>query len=384
MKKLLILCSHVPNPRMIKRIISLRKIFSQVNLLFLKRDFWNGFNFSGIDGVYSEELNATANPTLVTRILENTKLVNQTRTKLESIGPDLVYVSGVELLLALKNSQKSNYPVVCEIADIPGNNHIVKHKIIGHLMEKYITELIKKRTDYLVFTSQGYYDKYYKLKGLSDKEFFIFENLPLKSIFGEYHETTDQIRSEGKLVIGYIGAVAYYRSLRTLFEACSDFKNVEIIVAGKGPDYEKVKEEAKKYNNVMVTGQYDYERDILRLYSSVDVVYSVYNTDNFNVRLALPNKLYESIVCGKPIIVASGTYLEEYVKKLGVGFSVPYNDVESLRELINNILNHRDQLCQISERCIKIREDYFYENTEAKFLEWLDRIVCSYLDVEKE
>ncbi|HPP11001.1 MAG TPA: hypothetical protein PLK41_08435, partial [Defluviitoga tunisiensis] len=101
-------------------------------------------------------------------------------------------------------------------------------------------------------------------------------------------------------------------------------------------------------------------------------------TDNYNVKLLLPNRLYESIVCGKPIIVARGTYLEEYVKKLGVGFSAPYNDVEALRALIEDINNDRKKLSDISRKCVEIRNDYFYESIEEEFIEWLERIYFLY------
>ena len=75
----------------------------------------------------------------------------------------------------------------------------------------------------------------------------------------------------------------------------------------------------QNYSNIRIYGEYNYEKDS-KLYSMTDVVYSVYNTNNYNVRLALPNKLYESIVCGNPIIVTSDTYLENYVKNLELGF----------------------------------------------------------------
>lgn len=166
----------------------------------------------------------------------------------------------------------------------------------------------------------------------------------------------------------------YYPSVKTLFEACKGINDVEILIAGRGPDSDKVKDEAKNYSNIRIYGEYNYERDIAKLYSMPDVIYSVYNTDNFNVRLLLPNRLYESIVCGKPIIVASNTYLEDYVRKLGVGFSVPYKDVKALKKLIKELVTNKKLITDISNTCMKIREDYFYETVENEFLNWIENI----------
>lgn len=93
------------------------------------------------------------------------------------------------------------------------------------------------------------------------------------------------------------------------------------------------------------------------------------------MRLALPNNLYEAIVCGKPIIVAKGTYLEEYVKKLGVGFSVRHDSVEEIRDIITYLLQRRDSREKIRQRCFEIRDNYFYETVEQKFLGWIQKII---------
>ena len=379
MRKLLVLSAHIPDPRIIKRLNSLNKFFDESHLLYWERDFGNGFSFPKIEGVISESISTTSNPSLVKRIFENRSLREKTVNKILTYGPDVIYISGVELLWAIKKAPFKRKPIIIlEIADLPANTHISKLGFFGKFVEKILINVVKEVPDYYVITSPGFYHGYYERYGFDKNKFFVFENVPPKDIFKTFEINPEKIMDKEKLVIGYIGAVAYYSSLRTLFEACKNIQNVEIVVAGKGPDSEKVEREAKKYRNVKVLGRYNYEQDISRLYSMVDVVYSLYNTDNYNVKLALPNKLYESIVCGKPIIVARGTYLEEYVKKLGVGFSAPYNDVEALRALIEDINNDRKKLSDISRKCVEIRNDYFYESIEEEFIEWLERIYFLY------
>lgn len=375
MERLLVLSSHVPDPRIIKRIKTLKKISKETHLIYWKRDFGNGFSFSPIEDVSFDCIHTDSNPALLQRFFQNNYLANETAKKINILEPEIIYISGVEMLKIVNKIRWKKKPIIInEIADIPANTHISKHPFLGKTLERYLTTLIKKNADYYVFTSLGFYEGYYKKTGLSENKIFIFENLPSKNIFQNFEITPEKITNKNKLTIGYIGAVSYYLSLKTLFEACKGINDVEILIAGRGPDSDKVKDEAKHYSNIRIYGEYNYEKEITKLYSMSDIIYSVYNNDNFNVRLALPNKLYESIVCGKPIIVASNTYLEDYVRKLGVGFSVPYKDVKVLRKLIRELVTNKKLITDISDTCMKIRENYFYEKVENDFLNWIKNI----------
>lgn len=85
----------------------------------------------------------------------------------------------------------------------------------------------------------------------------------------------------------------------------------------------------------------------------------------------MPNKLYEAIVCEIPILVASGTCLEEYVKDLGVGFSVPSGDIESLRKLLLTLKENPNSLKKITQKQMQIKDKYYHEFFENIFIKWL-------------
>lgn len=373
-----ILLSHVPHPRMIKRINSLKKI-DKIVVIYWDRTFGKSFSVNFLDDVDLIKLEATDDPRMYERLIENKKLLKETAKVLKKYVKDvsLVYISGVEVLPVLNGLLKcNNIPIVLEIADIPANTKIEKMKIVGKFLERSINRLVLSIPDYYVLTSPGYL-LYYENKGMDRKRVFVFENVPEKGIFQAAKINSNLFLEKEELVVGYVGGVSYYRlykSLKTLFEATKGMDKLKVLVAGKGPESDRVMVEAGKYDHVTLTGGYDYYREIIGIYSKIDIVYSVYNVDNFNVRLALPNKLYEAIVQGKPIIVAKGTYLESYVTELGVGYSVPYANVRALRELLETLLSNRTLLYNVSERCLSIREKYYYESVEEKFLRWLEMI----------
>lgn len=96
-----------------------------------------------------------------------------------------------------------------------------------------------------------------------------------------------------------------------------------------------------------------------------DCIYSVYDADNPNVRIALPNKLYESIFCELPIIVAKNTYLSELVEKYKVGLSVSHNSYYELRNAIILLKDNMNLYNEIVDSCRKNKSDIdleFYNN----------------------
>ena len=115
--------------------------------------------------------------------------------------------------------------------------------------------------------------------------------------------------------------------------------------------------------------RYDYEKEIALLYGKVDCVYSVYDADNPNVKIALPNKLYESIICELPIIVAKDTYLSELVQKWNVGVSVSHTDTIELIEVLKKYKNDKKYYGKYVEGCQNIKK---YMDMEAE-LKWSRR-----------
>ena len=134
----------------------------------------------------------------------------------------------------------------------------------------------------------------------------------------------------------------------------SEELDINILLAGAGgtkEEYQEIQSYCQNKENVIITGKYDYQKEIKSLYEMVDCVYSVYDNTNLNVRIALPNKLYESIYCELPIIVAKNTYLEEIVNALGVGKAI--ENRKELKILLENWKNKNKDYLEIIENCKK-------------------------------
>ena len=140
-----------------------------------------------------------------------------------------------------------------------------------------------------------------------------------------------------------------------LIEASTE-ADVDILFAGSDSDGSGFANECLAYPNVTFRGEFDYKKEIQEIYSRVDCIYAVYDADMANVRVALPNKLYESVVTEIPIIVAKNTYLSEMVHEMGIGYSVSHKDKAELTEVLKNIKTKGQDYQQKIKNCINEKE----------------------------
>ena len=69
--------------------------------------------------------------------------------------------------------------------------------------------------------------------------------------------------------------------------------------------------------------------------SECDILFATYNPKVANHRYSAPNKLYEAMALGKPIIVCKNTGVDTFVNKNKLGFSIEYNVIEFFNVLSN-------------------------------------------------
>ena len=84
-------------------------------------------------------------------------------------------------------------------------------------------------------------------------------------------------------------------------------------------------------------GAFENPKDLQNIYSKIDISIVCYDTASGNVRIAEPNKLYESIFFETPIVVSSGTFLEDRVKEYNVGYAIDSSKDDTIIEFVNNI-----------------------------------------------
>jgi len=100
-------------------------------------------------------------------------------------------------------------------------------------------------------------------------------------------------------------------------------------LAGFGGDEAMILERARELPNVKWHGRVPYH-DAIMLSAKADVLFALYDPDIPNHRFSSPNKVFEAMMLGRPIVVARGTNMDRIVEQADSGLVVEYGDIAAL------------------------------------------------------
>jgi len=218
----------------------------------------------------------------------------------------------------------------------------------------YLEKILLKRCHGLFLTSRFFYDSFYKSRAvLPIEKVYIVDNKLALSFRGQRPPCRSWIKKK-RITIGLFGLLRYERPIKMLIEFAkrhSDRFIVECFGDGSLKNY--VQENVCE--NIRYSGSYKNPDDLSRIYAKVDLNFVVYDANSRNVRLAIPNKLYESAFFGVPILCCAGTSLETIVNKWKIGKVVR---IESFDEFDINMSDIEwTWLAECALNCFAITED---------------------------
>lgn len=238
-------------------------------------------------------------------------------------------------------------------------------KLLSKMVEKSLIFFI----DEIIVVNDSiadWYRKEYKLSAV-----WSVKNVPYNMAPPQANSTIFRDKfniGENGIIFLYQGAIVYGRGINILLDVFSKANKVNgnkhIIFMGYGDLVDLVCMYEKKFPNIHFHPAVD-PNEIIQYTASADVGLSIIENVCLSYYLCFPNKLFEYINCGLPVIVSNFPVMANFVDKYDCGWKVSINKHE-ITSIINSI--NQKAVCSKREKALSARESFGWHLEEPILL----------------
>ena len=182
----------------------------------------------------------------------------------------------------------------------------------------------------------------------------VIRNLPLFTKPESLIDLRKQLNiPEEGLIILYQGVLLEGRGIMPALEAIKDLPNVYFVLLGDGAEREQFESAAKNldlYDRSFFLGFIPNDK-LINYTASADLGLALIENISKSYYYALPNKLFEYIMAGVPVVCSDLPQMTAVVEKYNIGSVVDLNSRNSVRDIIAEISERREELLQLKENC---------------------------------
>ncbi len=241
--------------------------------------------------------------------------------------------------------------MVYHILDYYADGHIMPCELFGRLVKFWEGKVINAADITILCTEK----RIEQIQKASPRQIYIIHNTPDTELQTNVLFT---LQSENKKTkIAYVGILAGLRLLKETVDAVAKMENVEMHIGGFGEFEDWMQEAADRYENIFYYGKLQY-RDTLALESQCDIMIATYDPSFRNHRYAAPNKFYEALMLGKPIIMARNTGYDDVIHENDIGVLTEFS-LEGIREAIESLQMRRAEWPEMGKRAMQLYKDRY-------------------------
>lgn len=227
--------------------------------------------------------------------------------------------------------------------------------------------------DVVVTVSQSIANEYQRLYGIRPPKVVL--NCPPYRPVRAKHDLFRSALGIGpdQKIFLYQGGLTFGRGIELLLKTFDGPKRHSVIVfMGYGPLERMIKQHAAISENIFFYPAVSSD-NLLDYTSSADVGIVVAENVCRSYDYSLPNKLFEFVMAGLPVVTSNLTEMRQFVESNGIGVVVSENSVRAVEEAMQTVL--RLDLKRVAARLDALRSVYCWEQQELS-------LRCAYREIE--
>lgn len=228
-----------------------------------------------------------------------------------------------------------SHEIFCEVPEL---QETPLKKRIWEGLEKRIVPKLK----YCITVNQSianWFKEKYKV------DFKVVRNIPDK-IYVERIKTRDELNlpNDKKIILLQGAGINVQRGAEEAVEAMKYVEHAILLIIGGGDAVAQLavssKQEAVREKVIMLPKMKPEE--LYHYTCNADIGLSIDKDTNINYRLSLPNKIFDYVHAGVPVLASPLTEIKSFVEKYKVGICIQSHEPQHIAEMMNYMLNSPD------------------------------------------
>lgn len=177
---------------------------------------------------------------------------------------------------------------------------------------------------------------------------------------------------KGRFVVGYAGAIGPSNALETHVPKAARVLaergrgDIVFLIAGEGKCLPELTALTDGMDNVILLGAMP-KNEIPAVLRTADVLMTLF-ADVPILATNSPNKFFDALAAGRPVIVNQPGWMRELVEENGVGLYVPVGDGVALADAIESLADDRPKTASMGEAARELAEAAFGRDLQASRL----------------
>lgn len=208
------------------------------------------------------------------------------------------------------------------------------------------------------------------------KDTIVIRNLPFVADiskpfnFREYLDINKNVK-----ILLYQGVILHGRGLRPIFKALHKLNDCVLVVLGDGEYrefYQNLAKEEGFIDKVFFWGKVEQPR-LLEYTAGADIGISIIENLSLSYYYALPNKMFEYIQAGIPVVSSSFPQMKEVIDKYKVGIYIDPENIEEIINVLNNLLNNNELRENLKRNCIIAAKELNWDKEINKLFDLISK-----------
>jgi len=214
------------------------------------------------------------------------------------------------------------------------------------------------------------------IAGLYEKEYgirpVVVRNVPLKRKKPEKMVRADLGLPEDKhLLILQGSGINMQRGAEEMVEAMRFVENAVLLIVGGGDVLELLKKNVARWhleNKVLFVPRQPYEK-LMQYTAAADLGLTLDKDTNINYRFSLPNKIFDYLHAGVPVLASDLVEIRKIIDNYEVGDFIPDHIPEHIAQKVNEIFAHPEKLRRWKNNTTKTVGNLNWESESLKLKE---------------